>query len=196
MFRCPAGPAGATLVQQNNAWVLLSTFCPTDAPNAPPPVPTAQDLREQVLRLLPQVQIGSAWTTKALVNAETIVWAETGRNRDLGTVTVVGRQVALRIGFDHANWDFGDGNTDTTTDPGSPYSRSRPCGTAQCPGYYGHTYADVGPVTITLSVAWNAQFSLDGGATWTAVDPAALTGPPTRHDLTVVQARGILVQNP
>lgn len=196
MIRCPKGPAFATLVEQNNTWVLLTTWCATDPPNAPPRVPTAADLRQQVLRLLPQVGIGSAWSTRALVNAQTVLWAETGDRRALGNVTVVGRQVALRIGFDHATWDFGDGTSDTTTDPGKPYTRADPCGTAQCPDYYGHTYTDTGDVTITLTVAWHAEFSLDGGATWTAVDPAPLTGPATTHDLTVVQARGIIVQNP
>jgi hypothetical protein len=196
MTRCPKGPAFATMVRQNNAWVLLTTWCASDPPDAAPRVPTAEDLRQQVLRLLPQVQIGSAWTTRALVNAQTILWAETDSRRALGTVTVVGRQVALRIGFDHATWDFGDGASDTTTDPGKPYSRADPCGTAQCPDYYGHTYTDVGDVTIALTVAWHAEFSLDDGATWTAVDPAPLSGPASTHDLTVVQARGIIVQNP
>lgn len=191
MMRCPTGLAFATLAQQSGKWVLLDTWCPSQAK----PVVTTAALRQQVLRLLPTVRIGSAWTTRALVNAETILWAETSARRSLGTVTVVGRQVGLRIAFDHADWSFGDSATDTTTDPGRPYSKSDPCETAQCAGYYGHTYTDTGPVTITLSVAWHAEFSLDNGTTWTAVDPAPLTGPSTTHDLTVVQARGIIVQD-
>lgn len=193
---CPAGLAFATFVEQNGKWVLLSSWCPGQPANAPPPVPTAADLRQQVIRLLPTVQIGSAWTTRALVNAETVLWAQTDADRSLGTVTVVGRQVALKIDFDHADWDFGDGTTATTDDPGRPYDDADPCDTAQCPGYFGHTYRDIGPVTITLTVAWHAQFSLDGGATWTDVDPAPLAGPSATHDLTVVQARGIIVKNP
>jgi hypothetical protein len=194
---CPQGPAFATLVEQNGKWVLLDSWCAGD-PAAPQqqPVVTTAALREQVLRLLPTVEIGSAWATRALVNAEAVLWAETSPNRDLGTVTVVGQPVALRIGFDHADWSFGDGSTDTTTDPGKPYRKTDPCGTAQCADYYGHTYRDTGAVTISLTVAWNAQFSLDGGATWTDVDPAPLSGPATTHALDVVQARGILVQNP
>jgi hypothetical protein len=196
MMRCPKGPAFGTQIQQNGQWVLLNTWCAGDPVNAPARVVTTAALRQQVLRLLPTVRIGSAWTTRALVNAETILWAETSARRSLGTVTVVGRQVGLRIGFDHADWSFGDSATDTTTDPGKPYTKSDPCETAQCPDYYGHTYTDTGHVTITLTVAWHAEFSLDNGATWTAVDPAALTGPATTHDLAVVQARGIIVQNP
>lgn len=194
--KCPTGPAYATFVQQNRQWVLLDSWCPGQAADAAPPVPTAADLRQQVLRLLPSVQIGSAWTTRALVNAESIFWAQTRANRNLGTVTVVGRQVALKIDFDHADWDFGDATTDTTDQPGRPYDDANPCSTAQCPDYYGHTYRDTGPVTITLTIAWHAQFSLDNGTTWTDVDPAPLTGPSATHQLTVVQARGILVHDP
>ena len=182
----------ATLVESAGRWVLQSVWCPASAQ----PVPTTQALREQVLRLLPHVPIGSAWTTRALVNAQAIVWAATPPDRSLGTVTVVGRRVALRIGFDHASWDFGEGTTDSVTEPGKPYDRANPCATAQCPGYYGHTYRDTGKVTITLNVAWHAQFSLDNGTTWTDVDTVPLTGPRTSHDLQIVQARGILVPPP
>jgi hypothetical protein len=196
MMKCPRGPAFATQIQQKGQWVLLNTWCAGDPVNAPARVVTTAALRQQVLRLLPTVGIGSAWTTRALVNAEALLWAETSAHRSLGNVTVVGRQVGLRIGFDHADWNFGDSSTDSTTDPGKPYSKADPCNTAQCPDYYGHTYSDTGPVTISLTVAWHAEFSLDNGATWTAVDPAPLTGPATTHNLAVVQARGIIVQDP
>ena len=143
-----------------------------------------------------KIQIGSAWTHTALINAETVLWAATDPDRTLPTATVVGRRVQLRIAFDHANWDFGDGTTDTTTDPGQPYSKADPCTTAQCAQYYGHTYRSTGPATITLTVAWHAEFSLDNGATWTAVDTVPLTGPETTHQLDVAQARGVLVPDP
>jgi hypothetical protein len=184
--------AYATLIQQNGRWVLQSVWCPATAQ----PIPTTQALREQVLRLLPAVRIGSAWAHRAVVNAETVLWAATDANRTLRTVNVVGRRVQLRIAFDHANWTFGDGTSDTTTDPGKPYPQSDPCGGAQCPGFYGHTYRDVGPITIQLTVAWHAQFSLDGGNTWTDVDTVPLTGPQTTHDLDVLQSRGVLVPDP
>ena len=150
-----------------------------------------------MLRLLPSVQIGSAWSHRALVNAETILWADTGASRTLRTVNVVGRRVQLRIAFDHANWSFGDQHTDTTTDPGKPYVEGRRCiAGASAPATTGTPTTDVGPVTITLSVAWHAEFSLDNGNTWTDVDAAPLTGPQTTHDLDVVQARGIIVAGP
>jgi hypothetical protein len=184
--------AFATLIQQSGKWVLASVWCPATSD----PVPTTQALRQQVLRLLPAVRIGSAWDTRALVNAQSIFWAVTDPDRALPTATVVGRRVQLRIHFDHATWNFGDGATDSTTDPGKPYTEADSCNTAQCPGYYGHTYTDTGSVTISLSVSWHAQFSLDGGTTWTDVDQAPLTGPTTTHQLSVVQARGVLVPDP
>jgi hypothetical protein len=111
-------------------------------------------------------------------------------------VTVVGQRVRLRIGFAQAHWNFGDGTTATTSSPGKAYTDTDPCRTAQCADYYGHTYRDTGDRTITLTVSWHGQFSLDGGRTWTDVDPAPLQGPPATHNLTVEQARGILVPNP
>lgn len=173
--------------------MLQSVWCPATAA----PIPTTDALREQVLRLLPTVAVGSAWSTRALVNAQTVLWASTAPDRTLPTATVVGRRVALRISFDHATWDFGDGHADTTTDPGRAYDRTAdPCRTAQCPGYYGHTYRATGPVTITLRVAWRAEFSLDNGASWTPVDTVALAGPTATHRLLVVQSRAVLVPDP
>jgi hypothetical protein len=182
----------AIFVQRNGVWEFQQAWCP----GQPQPVPTMAALRQQVLRLLPHVAVGVAWKTTALVNAETVVWAATEPSRSLGTVTVVGRQVALRIAFDHANWDFGDGARDTVSSPGKAYTDADPCHTAQCADYYGHTYTDTGDRTITLTVAWHAEFSLDGGRNWAAVDQAPLTGPQATHTLTVEQARGILVPNP
>ena len=49
------------------------------------------------------------------------------------------------------------------------------------------------PITVNNS---DCEYSLDGGNTWADVDPAALTGPATTHDLTVDQARAVLVPNP
>lgn len=155
-------------------------------------------LRERALRLLPHVGIGVAPPGGVtLVNVDTLLWADTATQRSLGTVSVVGRAVALRIRLDGADWNFGDGETDTTADPGKPYDEaSDPCHTAHCPDYYSHAYQRTGHVTITLTLRWRAEFSVDGGGTWTAVDPDPLAGPRSRQQITVKQARGVLVPNP
>jgi len=96
----------------------------------------------------------------------------------------------------HATWTFGDAATDTTSGPGTAYDPTRnPCRSAQCPGYYGHTYTTTGSHTITLTIAWHATYSLDG-STWTDVDPAPLTGPTATTAITVRLARAVLVPDP
>jgi len=190
----------ATLMLVSGHWVLQSVWCPgasTPVPQQQTPEISLAEIRQRAIRLLPTVAIGSAWHTRGLVNAEAIVWADTDRSRSLSRVQVVGQPVDLRLTFDSATWDFGDGTSTTTDSPGTPYDASTdPCHAAECPGYFGHTYRDPGTRTITLRVAWRAEFSLDGGATWEAVDPAALAGPSSSATLQIVQARGVLVPNP
>lgn len=169
----------------------IRTGCAGDPP---PTAPATLDsaVRQQVIRLLPPVAIGSAWTSRAIVNAEAILWAQTPLTRDLPPATVVGRPIRLRLAFDHAAWNFGDGATDTTATPGRPYDRvGDPCATAQCPHYYGHTFTETGTRRLSLRVTWRASFSADG-VHWQAI-PGLVTGPPVWLRLTVVESRGVLV---
>jgi hypothetical protein len=180
----------ATLTYANGRWSDPQTWCPA---NATPGI-NQTALRERAIRLLPAVQIGSAWTTTALVNAETILWAQTRTDRPLASVTVAGQQVALRIHLTEAHWNYGDTTTETTSTPGTPYTRADPCHTAQCPHYRGHTYRNTGRMTITLNITWHAQYRTPTGP-WTDIDDT-ITGPTTQHAITVKQARAILVPNP
>lgn len=183
--------AFATQTREGGRWSRPVVWCPQDAQ----PAVTLAAIRQQVLRLLPRVPIGSAWSTTALVNAEVVLWAGTGTERTLPTVAIVGQQVALRIHLTNTHWNFGDGESDDTTDPGKPYdSLGDPCRTRQCEHYYGHTYLHTGRKTITLAVSWHAQYRT-GGDNWTDLDPA-LTGPTSSHTITLKQARGVLIQNP
>lgn len=187
-------PTFATLVQDptTQAWSVQAIWCPATAS----PGPNLTAIRDQALRLLPRVGIGSAPQTSTLVNIQTVLWATTTAQRNLGTVPITGQTVHLRLNLARARWTFGDGTTDTATNPGTPYDAEHgPCRTAQCPGYYGHTYTTTGTDTITLTIAWHASFSLDG-TTWTDVDPAPLTGPTSTTTLTVRQARTVLVPDP
>lgn len=169
----PAAPfATQTLIK--GTWSKPTIWCPGD----PAPAAALAGLRAQAQRLLPRVRIGSAWTDTALVNAEVVLWADTDTDRALNAASVLGQRVQLRIAFEHARWDFGDGDHDSTTEPGKVYDGKRdPCDTAQCARYYGHTYLHTGRMTITLAITWRARFSLDGGATWSDIDEP-ITGPP------------------
>lgn len=174
----------------STGWQNLSFWCPHSA--APTPVPTAGDIRDQAIRLLPHVHIKTT-APNTLVNIQTIYWADTATHRDLGTVTVVGQPVQLKIAFDHADWNFGDGHSDRTSTPGTAYDKSaNPCDTKQCSGYYGHTYTTTGHLNASVQISWNATYSLDGGAHWASVGPP-LTGPTETVPIRVRQTHVVLV---
>ena len=190
----PLVPTFATLTQDptSKTWTVQAIWCP--AATTPGPDPRA--IRDQALRLLPQVSIGTAPRTNTLVNIQTVLWAATTTQRTLPTVHITGQTVHLRLRLDHALWSFGDHTSDTADNPGTPYDADHnPCRTAQCPGYYGHTYTTTGTDTITLTVTWHASYSLDN-TTWIDVDPAPLTGPSAATTITVREARAVLVPDP
>lgn len=183
--------AFATLTLIDGKWTDPHAWCPTPTH----PGISEAEVRDRATRLLPPVQIGSAWTTTALVNAETILWAVTAPDRPLAHVTVAGQRVQLRVHFAEASWNYGDGMHETTNEPGKPYDKiNDPCHTAQCVDYRGHTYTVTGRMTITLQVTWHAQYRRGAGS-WVDIDDA-ITGPTTQHVLTVKEARAILVPNP
>lgn len=155
---------------------------------------TADDVRQTVIRLLPHVPIGSAPKPGSawLVQAETIMWLDTTTDRHLSDATVLGRNVSFRIHLTGADWDFGDQTTEHSSTPGRPYDPAGdPCGTKDCPSYFGHTYVESGRVTATATATWTAQFRVGAGA-WTDVGP--VTGPTTTLPLTLLEAHSVLVR--
>jgi hypothetical protein len=183
--------AFATLTRTHGRWGNPQVWCPAN----PGPQLDLTALRDHAIRLLPKISIGAAWSHFALVNAESLFWADTRPQRILPPVTVLGRRVALRVHFVRANWRFGDGTSDEAPTLGKPYDAANdPCNTAQCPHYYGHTYRHTGTVIIALTVTWRAQYSLDRKH-WEDIS-GDITGPATHHRLPVKQARGVLVPNP
>jgi hypothetical protein len=180
----------ATLQQDaSGAWTVVSFWCPSQAK----PIPDAGAVRDQVVRLLPKIPIGIVAGHLSLVNVQEILWTPTAKTRELGTVSVVGQPVRVRITFAEADWDFGDGAATTTDQPGKVYHPDVPCATAQCPDYLGHTYRTTGPMTIRMTVHWNGQYSLDSGATWTAITGGDLPGQTSAAAIIVKQARAMLI---
>jgi len=174
-----------------SVWEIVDFWCPQSTA----PVPAGPDLaaiRDRVIRLLPPV---AAVTTgpNTLVNIQTVLWADTPQRRSLGRVVVVGQPVWLRLAFDHAVWDFGDGSTLSSEVPGTAYdASSAPCRTVSCPGYFGHTFTVTGVMAVRVQIAWRASYSLDG-QNYLPVDDAPLTGPAGTVRIHVRQARGVLV---
>jgi hypothetical protein len=109
-------------------------------------------------------------------------------------VRLLGQSVELRVTIESVAWDFGDGQTDRTSDGGTPYSPDQPCNTVLCPGYFGHVYTATGIRTVTATITWAGSYRI-GGGTWQPI-ANTVTGPPSSVTLSVNQARGILVPNP
>jgi hypothetical protein len=151
--------------------------------------------RAQAQRLVPHPAIGTAPPGgTSLVNIQTITWLATPADRTLPTVRLLGRQVQLRVHLARVAWDFGDQQQATSTGPGRAYTRTDPCTTQQCPGYFGHTYTRTGTVTITARVTWTGRYRVDAGP-WQAI-PGTVTAPAAAATLTLRQARAILVPPP
>lgn len=177
------------------AWTNEYFYCPQS--QAPAPAVDAATIRDQVIKLLPRVGIGTTGPEpSSLVNIQTLLWAQTSADRDLGRVELLGQPVWLRLAFEQADWDFGDGHTATAGTPGKAYDDAHdPCAATLCPHYYGHVYRQAGPVTITLRVRWHASYSLDG-RTFQPVEGGPVTGPAAHTALRIKQARVVLVPNP
>ena len=174
----------------STVWVNLGFWCP--ASTAPVAVPKTQDIRDEVIRLLPHV---AAVTTgpNTLVNIQTLLWADTAERRSLGRVAVIGQPVWLQLAFDHASWDFGDGTGTSSQSPGKAYDpNTDPCRSVNCPDYFGHTFTGTAMVTVNVQITWRASYSLDGQH-YQRVDDTPITGPADTVQIHVRQARGILV---
>jgi hypothetical protein len=194
----PTGPNITTTATigriANGPWMMVGHDCAV-SPTAARPQLTATMLLREVRELVPHPGIGIAppgGTT--LVNLQTLLWADTPADRSLGTHTLLGHHVALRVHVHRVDWTFGDGQHDSTTTPEPKYNPAEGCHTQTCPGYWGHTYTTTGPKTITATITWTGRYRVDTGP-WQTI-PNTVTGPTTTTTLTVKQARGILVPNP
>jgi hypothetical protein len=152
--------------------------------------------RQQIEKLVPRPGIGVAPPGgKTLVNLQTVLWADTPADRGLGTVTLLGTyRVALRVHVERVAWVFGDESTETTDGPGLPYRKGEHCATVTCPGHFGHVYASTGTMRISSQVTWSGQYSVNGGA-WQDV-AGTVDGPAASTQITVLEARGVLVADP
>ncbi len=198
----PADPKITTLayLQQNptGGWQLNGFNCAAGPGVTPPPTVTPFDAYAQIVKLVPTTLIGAApGRGQTLVNIQTIFWVDTAADQNLGTVTLLGHQVGLRIHARGVQWDFGDGQVGTANDLGRPYNSADGCSSPQCPGYFGHEYTRTGQLSVRAAVTWNGQFTVDGGPWRDVANPAngatTVTGPTAATAVRVLQARGVLV---
>jgi hypothetical protein len=189
----PTDPHATTTVtiRQNpdGTWTQTAYSC---AARSTTPQLTAQLLRQQIQKRVPHPGIGVAPPGGiTLVHIQTLLWLNTPPSQPLGTATLLGHHLTLRVHVHHVDWDFGDGSSDTTTGPQRRYDPTDPCHTPTCPRYWGHTYTHTGTTTLHAHTTWTGQYRIDGGG-WLTI-PGTVTGPDTTTTLTIRQARGILV---
>lgn len=157
-----------------------SYVCPADAEPAQPQL-TPGMVAAAFRRLeLPAAQLEvQPPNGRTLVNFATNFYTQRG---DLTrTVTLLGRQVDLRIHPTTYTWSFGDGTTTTTTEPGAPYPALD----------VTHEYRKHGRVAPSVDTTYSAEFSVDGGP-WRPVNgTVTIPGPPV--DLRVLTATPTLV---
>ncbi|MFC6046133.1 hypothetical protein [Nocardioides hankookensis] len=116
---------------------------------------------------------------RTLVNFDTNFYTEQGELTR--TVTLLGRQVELRIWPASFGWRFGDGESQESTSPGSAYPDLD----------ITHSYTRKGRVSPSVDTTYAARFRVDGGP-WRDV-AGTVTVPGSPQKLRVVEARPVLV---
>ncbi len=92
------------------------------------------------------VQPGRGWV---LVNKATVVYADPAAQTR--TTTILGIPVRITATPTGYAWDFGDGTTLATRDPGRPWPDAD----------LTHTYTDLGTFTLRLTTTWSATYAVD-----------------------------------
>lgn len=100
---------------------------------------------------------------KTLVGLETIF--STKAEPFTRTLTLLGRQITLRIEPTSFLWHHGDGTSHTTDWAGKAWDRDEP----EIDGYLTHVYEHTGTVRPSVEVTWSAEFRVGGGA-WRPVN--------------------------
>ncbi|VEI18177.1 Uncharacterised protein [Actinomyces viscosus] len=82
------------------------------------------------------------------------------------TTTILNTPIDVEFTPTSYTWDWGDGTTLTTTDPGHPYPHQ------SVTHYYQHTAT---AVTTTLTTTWTTRYRPQGETTWRTIDGTITT---------------------
>ncbi len=128
---------------------------------------------------------------RTLVNFPNVLWTDfTGYERD---TDIQAADVRLKFTPVSYRWNFGDGKTLTTKNPGKPYDPDLTDRVDQVEDQYPvtHRFTDTGKATISVTVVLNGQFSVNGGPWQPITGSIQATSPDVTID--VAQARGQLI---
>jgi hypothetical protein len=127
---------------------------------------------------------------RTLVNLATILTAGAGETTVTKDATDNGEAVTFTASPSF-HWDFGDGSTLATDEPGIPYSGEGDP-SAEPDSYLLHTWRQTGTRTVTLTTTWTGTVLRHStGVTLTLV-PQVFTATTTVH---VLQSRATLTGN-
>jgi hypothetical protein len=144
----------------------------------------ANYLREKLLRK-PTVVVQPAG--RSFANLPTLLYTPVP---DRFTFNVDQPVLATISAVPHYTWDFGDGTIGPDA-PGRPYDpvispRAHP------EAYVAHSYARSGPYHVTLTVTWNAVFTVPGVAQAFPLPAVVLAA---AADVVIDEAAGVLTDN-
>ncbi len=125
----------------------------TDFYVEPPPDVTWEDVGETSIPPSDIFVMPEGW---GVVNKPVAVWAGNNSSRT-ETMELAGYTVEIRVTPAQYKWNFGDGNTTTTTSAGRKPRYAHDADIS-------HSYTESGEYTINLTTSYVGQFRVDGGA--------------------------------
>ena len=113
-------------------------------------ITSAVNLSDQISQLLPGNHLLYQPNSEPLAQLPVYFWSDAGSIFSIATsILGIGVNVSLSPSF---AWDFGDGSTFTTSDPGGPYPNKTVV----------HTYSHPGQYTTTLAISWAGSWAAQG----------------------------------
>jgi hypothetical protein len=130
-------------------WTYRGTMCLTEPPVAATVVTAG--VHDLALRSVPPILLASQPTVSTLTGLPTYFRSGQPAQFQAAPATVAGTLVTLRA-QPVWTWDFGQGATLTTSDPGGPYPSGR----------VRHTYPRRGIFRVRVTCSWHATYSTRG----------------------------------
>ncbi len=159
---CPAGGIFMNVYRQigDGPWEFVDQGCYAVAEQGRQPVSIADLVASYFGHMpLPTPRIGKAPDREGLVGLETYFWLDSPPQPVL-VIGPEGLPLTLRASVISYRWEFGDGETLTTTSTGQAYpNRSS----------ISHTYQAMGRYTVSCTAIWAATYDLRGGPAGVAV---------------------------
>lgn len=137
-------------------------YNPGYCPNAPVVINVSEEDFQRLPLVPSELEIQPA-SLEGYVNLP--VFIHTSDEPQVLTTTILGTNVLIEATPHSFAFDYGDGESRTTSDPGQQYPDTT----------NAHTYVRPGAYATTLTTAWTGRFSVNGGSTWQTISGTATT---------------------